>query len=268
MNRYSRSLFVSLLLILAAAVSSLAQAQSFAALVSPPRFELAAKPGERIRQVLEISHMSNDTGRYRLKTNDWKLDAQAGVTFLDELQDGGCRPWVALERREVNLGPNGKTRFRFEVEVPKDAPAQECRFAIMIEGGDQQVQAGSSVSVPVGGRIGVIVYVSVAGAAPKLSVAQTNVIAQLGKSVPNLLVSNTGSAHGRVTGFLTGTDAKGQKLEFAPSTLPVLPGETRSITLAPTLEGGAEATIQYPVLVKGTLELGSEKLAFEQRFAP
>jgi hypothetical protein len=268
MNRYFKSLFSSLLLLLAVAVSSSVHAQSFAALVSPPRFELTAKPGERIRQVLEISHMSNDTGRYRLKTNDWKLDAQAGVTFLDELQEGGCRPWVALERREVNLGPNGKTRFRFEVEVPKDTPAQECRFAIMIEGGDQQVQAGGSVSVPVGGRIGVIVYVLVNGAAPRLSIAQTGVVAQQGKSLPNLMIANTGNAHGRVAGFLTGTDAKGQKLEFTPSTLPVLPGETRSITLAPTLEGGAEATVQFPVVVKGTLELGSEKLAFEQRFAP
>ncbi len=264
MNRYFRSLFSLLLMISAAA----AHAQTFAALVSPPRFELIAKPGERIRQVLEISHMSNDTGRYRLKTNDWKLDAQAGVTFLDELQEGGCRPWVALERREVNLGPNGKTRFRFEVEVPKDAPAQECRFAIMIEGGDQQVQAGNSVAVPVGGRIGVIVYVSVAGAAPKLSLAQANVIAQQGKSLPNLMIANKGNAHGRVAGFLTGTDAKGQKLEFTPSTLPVLPGETRSIVLTANLEGGAEATVQFPVVVKGTLELGGEKLAFEQRFAP
>ena len=85
----------------------------------------------------------------------------------------------------------------------------------MIEGDDQVVQSQSGPSVPVAGRVGVIFYVAVGDVAPVLDItaAGTREIVN-GARLPILKVRNTGNAHGRLSGFLSGTDARGQELEF------------------------------------------------------
>ena len=71
--------------------------QGFAAMISPPRFELKTQPGERIREVLEITNGSQLPARYRFRTADWTLSADGQVTIVEELQPNSCRPWVAIE---------------------------------------------------------------------------------------------------------------------------------------------------------------------------
>ncbi len=43
-----------------------AQASGFAATVSPPRFELFAKPGEILRESVEISNSDTDHGKLQI----------------------------------------------------------------------------------------------------------------------------------------------------------------------------------------------------------
>ena len=118
------------------------------------------------------------------------------------------------------------------------------------------------------GRLGVIVYVSIGDAQPKLEVTGTKVASVNDVPVPVLLVKNSGNAHGRLTGFLSGTDASGKKLEFTPSTLPVLVGETRAISLVPYGDKDQVVTIAYPVTIKGKLEWGdNQSTPFEQTFS-
>ena len=245
-----------------------ANAQGFAAVVSPPRFELAVKPGEAVRQVVEITNASAQPATYHLRTSDWRLSPDGGVTFADALAADSCRPWVAIERHEIQVPGGGSYRYRFEVQPPADAPVGECRFALMIEGDEQTVQAGTGLTLPISGRIGVIVYVSVGGATPALRVAASKVADVNGRPLPVLEVSNSGNAHGRLAGFLTGTDARGRRLDFSPSTLPVLPGETRNIALTASEGNNEVAEVAFPVTVKGVLELGAGQRAdFEHTFA-
>lgn len=244
-----------------------AAAQNFAAVVSPPRFEITARPGERVRHVVEISNAAQQPARYYLRTADWSLDADAGVSFSDELAPGSCRPWVAIERRQIEVPGGGQYRYRFEVEPPAGTPDGECRFALMIEGDEQTVRTAAGVGVPVSGRIAVIVYVAIGQAAPDLAVVGTTVAELNGRALPALEVRNSGNAHGRLAGFLTGTDASGRKLEFAPSSLPVLPGETRRVALSASDGSDQAPELSFPVTVKGTLELGTgRRIDFEQQF--
>jgi hypothetical protein len=246
-------------MVCAAILANQACAQGFAAVVSPPRFELAVKPGERIRDVIEISNASDQPAKYRVRTGDWTLAPDAGVTFSDALGPGSCRPWVAIERREILVPSGGRYRYRFEVQPPANAAAGECRFALLIEGDEQTVKTQSGVTVPVTGRIGVIVYVVVGKAAPDLQIVGTTIGDVDGHRMPILNVRNSGNAHGRLSGFLTGVDAKGQSLDFAPSTLPILPGETRAIALVAGTAPGVIAEVAYPVRVRGILEWGDGK---------
>lgn len=256
-------------LLAASAAAVLPAHAQFSLAVSPPRFELSAKPAERVREVLELTHSDVRAGAYKLKTADWTLRPDGSVDFSDELLPGSCRPWVAIERRELSITPGRPYRFRFEVAPPADTPPTECRFAVMIEG--QQPAAAPGMPIALGARIGVIVYVAVGDVAPVLELAGTAVKTIDGRPTPVLKVRNTGSAHGRLAGFIGGKDADGTALEVQAATTPIMAGETREIALVATKPGDTETAvaIRYPLSVSGKLEWGRKgSMVVEQRFAP
>lgn len=271
-HRNLESLFILTALCAGLMVASptMSHAQSFSAVVSPPRFELAVQPGKTIRQLFEITQASNDKGNYRLYTNDWVIGADGNAVFSDELAPNSCRPWVSIERRELSIAGNAKIRFRFEIAVPADAVAGECRFAIMIEGTEQVVKAAGALSFPVSGRVGVVVYAGVGDAAPKLEITPNGTRVSDGVVVPMLNIKNTGNAHGRPVGFLKGKDQQGQQVDFSPNPLPILPGQTRLVALIPQLEGGVAIKLVYPLTVTGAVEWseapGSKKTDIDFRF--
>ncbi|MFO1207306.1 MAG: hypothetical protein U1E63_16545 [Burkholderiales bacterium] len=253
----------------ATVLSTAAQAQGFAAVVSPPRFELAVKPGETVRQVVEISNVGVQSATFRVRTADWTLAPDGGVSFADALTAGSCRPWVAIERKEIVIPGGGRYRYRFEVHPPADAVPGECRFAVMIEGDEQAVRTASGLTVPVSGRIGVIVYATVGEGAPNLEIVGATTADTDGQRAPVLKVRNMGNAHGRLAGFLSGVDAKGQRRDYAPSTLPILPGETRAIALVADAGPANGGEVVFPVKIQGTLEWGSgQRIELDQQFPP
>lgn len=255
-----------------AAMASLpptASAQEFALYVSPPRLEADAKAGETRRLVLELQHVGRETGRFRLYTNDWALKDDGTVEFADALGPGSCRPWVALERRELTIPSNGRYRFRLEISPPAGTAPTECRFALMIEGLDATQVAQGSFTFPVTGRIGVIVYARVGEVAAKLSIARPRVVDSPAGRLPAVEVTNAGDATGRLEGFLTGKDAGGREFELAPDPAPILPGSSRTIRLVPTTEDGKAApAIRYPLTVKGNVEWGKSRQPLDLRFEP
>ena len=267
MHKLPRILASAALLATLGPVSAL-HAQDFAAVVSPPRFEIRAEPGQRIREVVEITNAGPRPSRYYLRTADWTLGADGGVTFLEDIAPDSCRSWVAIERREIDVPGGGRYRYRFEVQAPSDATPGECRFALMIEGDPQTVETGNGLPVPVSGRIGVIVYVRVGEAAPDLQIAEASVADTASGIVPAFTMHNSGNAHGRLNGFLSGTDAKGRRLEFFPSTLPILPGETRLIPLTAAIGTDAVTDVAFPVRVAGIVEWGDgRRIEINQLFA-
>jgi len=242
-----------------------AHAQGFSAYITPPRFELRVQPGKTQRLVFELQQAGSARGQYRVYTNDWVFKPDQTVEFGDALAPDSCRPWVAIERRELAVESGARYRYRFEITPPADTPSRECRFAIMVEGRDPTVGGNVQAS----GRIGVIVYAAVGDAAPRLELADTRVETLNGQPTAVLLVRNTGNAHGRLAGFVEGTDDAGQRIEFGPADLPILPGETRRVPLVALGEGKQAApTVRFPVRIQGKLEWGRNTLALDARFAP
>lgn len=261
--------------------STPATADDFALAVSPPRFELAAKPGETVRAVAEISNRSDAATELNFATAEWELTPDGGVVLSDVLKPNSCRPWVAIERRRSILQGRAQLRYRFEVTPPSDAAPVECRFAIVVSGAEERVSPSENVSFPVRGQIALIVYVAVGDVKPALQIVKADVVNLSGVRTPILMVENTGTAHGRLSAFLSGTDASGAKLDFAPSTLPILPGETRMIALNIDRGGDAiEAQVQpnsggeplkpivFPLKMSGTMNDSVNSFKFEGIFEP
>jgi len=252
------------LLCTAMLVANWCQAQ-FAAAVTPPRFELTAKPGQVLRNVLDITHTARQAMRYRVYTADWELGSDGALTFLNTLQPRSCRPWVALERHEISFSGPARQRFRFEVTAPEDAPAQECRFAVMIESNPQDIQAGAAAAIPMSARIAVIVYARIGDINPSATLAATSVKKVEGLSTPAIWIENSGTATARISGILEGVDSNGLKLEFTPEDVPILPGRKREIGLVlkqpavPSNNSSPEGVRpRWPIRVKGKLEYGIE----------
>ena len=261
-----RRMALSVIFLLAAGHVAVASAAGFAALVSPPRFELASRSGTTVRQVFELTNRSTAPAKFHVHTADFTLGADYSVAFQDELQPDSCRPWVAIERPEVALPGGGTIRYRFEVQVPKDAPAGECRFGILVEGEEPAVAQSGALRLPVVGRIGIIVYVIVGNAKPQIEVFGPQLVTLNGQKLPALRVHNAGNAHARMSGFLSGTDAKGIKYDFNPSDLPILPGEVREVFLTPSTDGNDHPTLTFPVTVQGALEWGNQRTELNERF--
>lgn len=242
----------------------------FAVAISPPRFELEARAGEVVRQTMEITNAGARAASFSLKTADWTYEQDGTVNFNEELAPGSCRPWVAIERRELTVTPGRPYRFRFEIAPPAATAPMECRFAILLEGQEERTDA-NGLAIPFNARLAVIVYVGVGGVQPILSVVGSEVQTIDGKPTPVLRIRNTGQAHGRLGGFLAGTDANNTPLDFAARSSPILPGEIRPIPLMPARQGDPDSTVtlRFPVTVKGKLEWGkNQSQDFDQRFVP
>ncbi len=84
----------------------------------------------------------------------------------------------------------------------------------MIEGAEPSIARSQGLDMPVTGRIGVIVYLTIGDGEPVLEVFGPKVTTLNGRQIPTLRVHNSGTAHGRMTGFLTGKDAKGIDVRF------------------------------------------------------
>ena len=240
-----------------------ADAGGFSILVSPPRFELRTEPGKVLRQVVEVNNVSTAPSPLSIQTAEWRYGSDGSLQFDNALAEGSCRPWVAIEARELKLGNNARKRFRFEVAVPPDAPSQECRFALLFEGAPEAV---GNLAVPVSGRIAVIVYVAVGNISPRLEIARIGTADMEGRKLPSVAVTNRGTGTTRLEGFVSGRDARGQEFVLAPQNFPILPGQTRTIVLVPDVaEGQTAPAMAYPVTLSGRLEWGGESMKIDQR---
>ncbi|WP_159275274.1 COG1470 family protein [Variovorax boronicumulans] len=255
MNRAS----VALLLLGLAAVFP-ALAGPFEVAVTPSRFVLDAKSGTRVGRVIDIYNVGNAPTEVSVRTIDWSYSEQGHIGFHDALQPGSCRPWVTLERKTVKIAPRSKVGFRFQVDVPPDAPRSECRLMLAVEGLEpaQQTaisQGSTSLQLPVSGRIAVAVYLALNGAEPKLSIGQIAMKEVQGRRTPVITVRNEGDAHGRLEGSLDAVDAKGLNFELVPEGTPVLPGQTRILPLSPRSDAAsAQKVPTFPVKVTGALD--------------
>lgn len=258
---------------IALCTGTLAVAGPFEIAASPSRFEISGKSGARVGQSLDIHNVGKLPTEVALRTLDWAYSADGNISYFDELQPNSCRPWVTLERKAVIVNPNSKRVFRFQVDIPNDAPRGECRFMLAIEGVEPAYKAllesgGASLSLPVNGRIAIAVYLSISGAESKLALTQIGMRDIKGKRTPTVTVTNTGDSHGRLEGSLDAIDAKGVEFELIPEGTPVMPGQTRILPLVVKTEANKSAIEPtYPMKAKGIFdwEKGSFKVDVELR---
>ncbi|MCC2676892.1 MAG: hypothetical protein K0R58_3839 [Ramlibacter sp.] len=259
--------------VLALLLPSWAAAGPFELGVAPSRFELAAKPGTRVGQSLTLQNVSDQPADVAVRTLDWNMTPTGGITYVEDLAPGSCRPWVTLERRRLTLGPRARGTYRFQVDVPPDAPRGECRFMIALEGAEPAVTSrlgsgGAAMNLPVSGRIAIAVYIAVNGAQPKLEIQNLSTQPVQGRRLPTVTVTNAGDAHGRLDGALDATDARGQKFELVPDASPLLAGQTRTLAFSARTNTPNQKLEEpaFPIKASGRLDWENGSFKVEAEF--
>ena len=240
-----------------------ALAATFSARISPPNFELKAKPGDVLRHVISIGNADTESAHYQIRTADWTLNEQGGVVIApadQPLPSGSCRSWTRIERRSLRLAPGQTKRYRFEVHVPKDAVDGQCRFAIVVAPSLETVDtmAFGNFRFPITGSIAVIVYVTVGQAKPQLEFKGVY-RQQKGDDTrgPVIRFTNTGNAHARPFGSIMARDASGRSVELIAVPFPILPDRTWDIELVADPEtSGLQSMeeLRYPLQLRGLIE--------------
>ena len=255
--------FISLL-------TGVAQAGPFEIAVSPSRFEVTANNNQRLGQSFDIHNVGSQATEVSVRTLDWTYSEDGKISYYDELRPQSCRPWVTLERSTVKIAARNKKAFRFQVNVPANAPQTECRFMLAIEGVEPAYKpaissSGASLSLPVTGRIAIAVYVALNGAEPKIAISQLAVKNMQGQRIPVVTVTNSGTAHGRLDGGLDVVDARGKSIQLIPEGSPILPGQTRTLGLFPKAAGKEKTVLAYPLKSSGNIDwdLGSFRVEAE-----
>ena len=225
--------------------------------MTPSRFEIKAEAGKVLKRTFSIYNVGDRPTQFGVSTVEWALSTEGNLSFQDALKADSCRPWVRLERHKVNVMPSAtKPRmFRFEMHIPKDAPAQECRFALMVSSlGDPYTATlnEGNISIPVAGRIAVIVYVAIGDVSSDLLLKEVKVVQRRGDWMPVVRVHKKGKAHGRLDGDFTGVDASGEKFNMFVATAPIMPGQTKEMLLSLGEDYRArEYKIVYPLRLTG-----------------
>jgi len=249
-------------------VTDTAMANGFSVLVSPPRFELAGAPGEVLRNYVEINNPNNRPISLELRTADWDMNETGATTFYPpELRPGSCRPWTRIERHQLHMQAQATKRYRFQIEIPADAPAGECRLALLMEAPkDAVIAQADSLNIPVQGRLAVVMYIAVGGASPALELQKVVLEDVNGQPTPVAIVHNSGNAHARTAGFVDATDGNGRHLEFAVASLPILPGQTRRVPLrrADTEDREVQPLVT-PLELRGAIEWENGKQTIRER---
>ena len=242
--------------------TAVANAATFAVRISPPNFEIKAKPGEIVRNVIIIENTDVETGIYNIRTADWDFNENNGVIIQPPnkpLPQGSCRPWTRLERRRLEVASNRVKNYRFEVHVPEDAQDGACKFAILVSPAPETIESMKmgDLDMPVLGSIAVIVYVTVGKAKPDVVLVGVKKIIQDEEPVPLVTLHNKGNAHARPYGSLSARDSNGKRADLLVVPFPILPGDTEDIVLTadPRLSGIDKISeLKFPIALKGLIE--------------
>src|SRR3989339_538662 len=104
---------------------SLTHAQEVSLVVSPPRIDITANPGETIQKTIKITNDSADRELIlQARTFDFIVQDNLGTPIrVTETASGRylASPWLTLERSELVIPPKSTTQLVAIITIPQDA---------------------------------------------------------------------------------------------------------------------------------------------------
>ena len=167
--------------------------------ISPPRLDLVGAAGERITATVTVITSARTEQQVAAEIGDWTMDPRGEMAFLPAGSlDHSAAGWLELDTDAFVLVGDSSREVRLEVIIPLDAEGthQAMAFFTVVPPPTE----GSGVGVVTTTRVGLTVYVTVAGT--ERGGAELLDLYQSGADTLTAVIVNTGNTVMRLGGVV------------------------------------------------------------------
>ena len=176
--------------------------------ISPARIDVLGRPGETVIATATILTTAATPQSITSSASDWTMNSAGDVAFLPAGSLAvSAAPWLELDVDDFVLAPGGSREARLAVTVPADTTAEGTHHAIVFFTVAPPPSETAGVGVATTTRIGLVVYVTVAGTEQRGS--ELIDIFESGGETITVVVLNTGNTLMRLGGTIELRDELG-----------------------------------------------------------
>ena len=132
----------------------------FALTISPVKMEIKGDPGQTIHGQVELVNEQDETKTFYSSAANFEARGESGAPYFLPDTANGLASWVSVQERVILANGERKT-IPFTIQIPKGTEAGGYFAAIFW--GTSPPQAQGEGQVAVGGKLGVLILLSVAG---------------------------------------------------------------------------------------------------------
>lgn len=179
--------------------------------LSPPRIELTLPRGGTATEVVSLIASNGSREDLTVSKGDWTQDVSGKVSFLPSGEGSySATPWLTLSANSVSVPADGQVGYRFNVTVPTDAKLEGTYHTVLFFETRPSAPTGSGSSIRVQQRVGLILYVTIAGTQQNGS-RLTDMYAD--GSTIHAIVTNVGNTLMRYSGTVEIRDVSGDTVK-------------------------------------------------------
>lgn len=201
--------------------------------VTPIRFELKARPGEQITEVIYVRNNSSKPMRIKAYPENWFLKEDGTRMFVgNQPASYSCREWVKVNPFDFRLQPEEVRSVRFTMSVPPEAEPGGYHTTVSFENVPEAAGRGQLGQVAFTGKIVAAVYVVVGKVQIEGSLEDMTFESAGENQFIKLFLKNPGKTHFRLKGEIHVRTPGGIKVVTLPvPDEPVLPESQRFVTI-------------------------------------
>lgn len=220
-----------LLLVVLVVLAGLGAASAADLGVSPPRLEVVVQPGQTVTVPVVVLTEAAVEQQIQIDIGDWEIGPEGSVVLLPPGSlAASASPWLEPEATAFVLEPRSQREFRLAVTVPADGSADGTHQTMVFFTVVPPPSDNPGVGVVTTTRIGVAVYVTVAGT--ERPAAELLDFYQRDEASVSLVVANDGNTVLRLGGGVELRDESGSVATvLAVPDVPVLRESERELTL-------------------------------------
>src|SRR3989338_6951374 len=132
----------------------------FALTISPVRMEISGDPGQTLQGELELLNEQKESKTFYSSTQNFEARGESGAPYFLPDTAKGLASWIRVQE-SVTLKPDEQKTIPFSVEIPRNTEPAGYFAAIFWGTSPPQTQGGGEVTV--GGKLGVLILLSVSG---------------------------------------------------------------------------------------------------------
>jgi hypothetical protein len=182
--------------------------------LSPPRLDLTVPRGATTTETATVFSTADQPMDLAVTTSDWVQSDTGDLSFVSAGGDPyGASHWITLSTDVASVPANGSLEYRFSVSVPGDPAVEGTYKTVVFFTTQPQGAATAGNSLRTRQRLGLVVYVTVAGTAkPALSISD---FYSSGKKL-FLTLANDGNVVTRLGGAIQLRDQAGTTVASLP----------------------------------------------------